>query len=249
MRRIAALAILSVVAACAPADDAKTGTLRVGLEVAAVTAFAPDACGNTLGSARVVLREIELDLAGADDLEEGDEAEDVEVGPYLIDLAGADFNGTLQQGFLEAQVPAGTYEEVEFEVHKLDGDDARDAEASAGDPNGLGEMMAAGLSISVEGVNATSGAFTFASDLNEEQEREVPVVIGDAGDGIDNINLSIDPNGWFVAEGGGCLDPSDAANESEIEENIKLSIDVEEDDDEDGIEDSEDPEDGDEVDS
>lgn len=246
MKRIAAVATLSLVAACAPADDAKTGTLRVGLEVAAASAFAADACGNTLSSARIVIREIELDIDGADDVEEGDEAEDIEIGPYLIDLTGADFNGTLQQGFLEAQVPPGTYEEVEFEVHKLEGDDARDAEASAADP-GLGEMMAAGLSISVVGVSTTDGAFTFESDLNEEQEREVEIIIGDAGDGIDNINLSIDPNGWFVAAGGGCLNPTDAANETEIEENIKLSIDVEEDDDEDGIEDSEDLEDGDDV--
>ena len=46
MRRIAAVATLSLVAACAPAEDAKTGTLRVGLEVAAASAFAADACGN-----------------------------------------------------------------------------------------------------------------------------------------------------------------------------------------------------------
>lgn len=250
MKRIAVLLTLSITAGCAPSEEgADTATLRMGLEVAAPIAFA-DTCGNTLDSARIVVREVELDSSSEDDdlADEAEDAEDVEIGPYLIELVGTDFNGMLQQAFLEAQVPVGTYDELEFEVHKLEGDDARDAEAAGADPSGLGAMMEAGLSISVTGTNATSGAFTFSSDLNEEQEREVQIVVGDAVDGIDNINLSIDPSGWLVAEGGGCLDPNDANNESEIEENIKLSIDVEEDDDEDGIEDSEDLDDGDELD-
>ena len=105
------------------------------------------------------------------------------------------------------------------------------------------------MPISVAGVDSSAGTFTFGSDLNETQEREIQVVIGDAGDGIDNINLSIDPNGWFVAAAGGCLDPMNAINQSEIEDNIEQSIGFEEDDDEDGIEDCVDTEDGDEVDS
>ena len=249
MKRIALFSTLTLTAACAPSEDgANTATLRMGLEVTAPAAFA-DTCGNTLDSARIVIREVELDSASEDDdlADDAEEAEDVEIGPYLIDLTGADFNGMLQQAFLEAAVPVGTYDELEFEVHKLEGDDARDAQAAGADPAGLGAMMDAGFSISITGTNATSGAFAFSSDLNEEQEREVQIVVGDAVDGIDNVNLSIDPSGWLVATGGGCLDPNDASNESEIEENIKLSIDVEEDDDEDGIEDSEDTEDGDEL--
>ena len=133
LKRIAIILTLPLVAACAPAkDDAQTSTLRVGVEVAAPVAFAADGCGNTLQSARIVLREIELDADSDDDADvDSDEAEGVELGPYLIDLAGADFNGMLQQAFIEAEVPVGIYDELEFEVHKLEGDDARDAQASS----------------------------------------------------------------------------------------------------------------------
>lgn len=240
--RFTALAASLALAGCGGGNDTETGTVSLALQVAAPPpAFAADACGNELTSAQVVLREVELDRVSEDETEE---LEDIETGPYLIELTGTDFDGMIQQGFLSAQVPVGTYDEVEFDVHKLDDGDPADIAAAEADPDGLGQMLAADLSIRIAGTN-TNGAFTFESDLNEEQEHPVNVVVGDAISGIDGITLTIDPSGWFVDSLGGCLDPADAEDAPAIEEAIKSSIDVEEDDDADGVSDGEDEDDGD----
>jgi hypothetical protein len=85
-------------------------------------------------------------------------------------------------------------------------------------------------------VNGTyrGAPFTFSSSLDEEQEREGTFTLGD---GNDNITLDIDPSRWFVGAGGTTLDPSSTANRSQIESNIKASIDVFDDDDRDGRDD------------
>lgn len=211
---------------CESKADGGGTPIAVHLRVAApATAFA-DSCGNTLTSARIVIREFEMDQT-----EDADEALDLESGPFLIDLVTADFNGTFQQNLLLTEIPAGEYDEVEFEVHKLESSDEHDAVAAAGDP-ALDAMLQAGESISITGVNSTGGAFSFSSDLSETQEKALDptVVVGDSVTGIEGVTLSIDPNGWF-GSGAACLDPNDPANESLIEDAIKASIDLDEDDD------------------
>lgn len=239
IRRLSLALSLPFVAACG--GDASTDRVPVQVSLQAMSAPAAfaDACGNTVSSARLVLHEIELDRDIDDDLEaDPGDNEDVEVGPFLIDLAGADFNGTIQEGILQANVPAGTYEEVEFDIAPLT-DDPADLAAAEADPAGLGEMMDAGLSIRITGTGS-SGDFTFESDLSEGQEHPVLVTIGDSPTGVDNILLRIDSSTWFISEAdGSCLDPQDPADHDAIEESIEGSIDIDEDDDLDGTPDDE----------
>lgn len=142
-----------------------------------------------------------------------------EIGPFLVDLSGADVNGTLQQGILDAQLPIAHYDRVRYNLHELEDG------ATSSDP-AMQSMIDARLSVRVEGVDADGAAFTFESDLNETREDFVSLLIGETGvEGIENITLVVDPSGWFGSGAGACLDPS--SDRDAIEERIAASIDLE----------------------
>lgn len=193
-------------AGCAGSGDSGA-PVRLSVAVPATASFAADACGNTLNHAKVVFRRVRLD---------GDA--EASVGPFLVDLAGSDFDGTFQQGVLEATIPAGEYDRVRFEMHHIE-------EGDSSDP-ALEEMAQSDLSLRIEGTGA-SGSFVIESDVNDEQEKSIAVVIGDSTTGVDGITLTVDPSAWLGGNGG-CLDP--VTDLDEIEDNIRASIDLQEDD-------------------
>jgi hypothetical protein len=189
---------------------------------------------NTLVFTRValVMREIELELAegdGCDDMGEtdtDDDCEEFEAGPLLMELP---LDGSVSH-VVSIEIPAGTYDEIEFDIHKAE----------------LPEDQAfldqypdfEGVSIRVEGT-WNGEAFVFLQDLDEEQEIELstPLVIGEGSD-ANNLTLEMDIGTWFLGEGGMLIDPRTAnesgENEGLVEDNIKQSIEAFEDDDEDG---------------
>jgi hypothetical protein len=219
---------------CGSGSPESTGVVRIALQVLGPdqSATAADVCGNTLDSAQLVIRDLKLQRA-----EDTAEELDVEVGPYLIDLTSSDFNGTLQQGVIEAELPVGEYDEVRFKIHKLDDGDPQDVAAADADP-GLAQMMDLDLSIALAGALGDATDFSFESSVDERQDVPASISVGDSVTGIDGITLTIDPATWFLREGGGCLDPTVEEDHGEIEQNLKDSIKVEEDDDADGLEDS-----------
>src|SRR5204862_7797339 len=87
-----------------------------------------------------------------------EECEELEAGPILVDLP----LGGLERMF-EATVPAGTFDELRFQIHKPSDDgDAADHAFLVAHPD------FAGVSIRVKGTfNGTD--FTYTSDLNVEQ--------------------------------------------------------------------------------
>jgi hypothetical protein len=189
---------------------------------------------STLELTRValVLREIEL---SSDEVEscdhsgvEGDDdhCEELEVGPVLLELP---LDGGVSH-VVTIDVPAGTYDELEFEVHKP-GDDSADLAFLQAHPG------FDGVSILVEG-SFDGVAFVFTQDLSEEQEVSLddPLLVQDGVPA--NVTLRIDVSGWFVAGDGTLIDPATAGhggtNEALVETNIRRSIDAFEDHDEDG---------------
>jgi hypothetical protein len=208
-----------------------------------------DGSGNTLTFDKVelVLREIELKRAdrdvvcGEDDsnADDGDDdCEELEFGPTLFELP---LDGGAAQAFT-VEIAAGTYDELEFEIHKPEDD---------GDPNDDAFLAAhpdfRDVSIRVSGsYNGTP--FTYVTDLGAEQEQElVPPLAIEAATSTD-LTLFIDINDWFRTAAGTLVDPASAneggANESLVEGNIEISIDVFEDDDRDGEDDGGDDDDG-----
>ncbi|HEX9582130.1 MAG TPA: hypothetical protein VF970_13595 [Gemmatimonadales bacterium] len=182
--------------------------------------------------AEVVLREIEfkkLEVANCDAEPEPAGCEDVELGPVLVDLPLG--TGAVQK--FEVDLPAGTYTEIEFDIHKVTSD-AVDAAFRAAHPD-----FPVGQSIRVQGTfNGT--AFVYQTELNVEQELDLatPLVVTDTT--TTNVTIRVGLAGWFRALNGSLLDPASGnkgqPNESLVNENIKESIEAFEDRDGDGDE-------------
>ncbi|MGQ0721479.1 MAG: hypothetical protein ACT4PE_07900 [Candidatus Eiseniibacteriota bacterium] len=178
-----------------------------------------------LTRAEVVLREIELKGLLDLDCDSGD-CEEFEIGPIVVDVP---LDGSTAHA-VAVSLPAGTYREIEFEIHKVtSGDD--DAALRASHPH-LDQK-----SIRVEGTwNGT--AFVYSTDLDVEQEFDLnpPLVVETSQD--TNVTVRLDLSAWFRGASGSLLDPATAnkggANESRVNDNIKQSIEAFEDHDGDG---------------
>lgn len=238
------LAALALLAGCDQATGPGAGANSVGLSFTLAGGAANPAPGlfaasldlndgsNTLSiqSAEIVLREIEFErlesTVDCDQAVEPDDCQEFEVGPVLVALP---LDGSVNKE-ITAEVEPGTYDEIEFELHKVEDSDIDFLTAH---PN------FADISIRVSGT-FNGQDFLYTSRLNEEQEFQLadPLVVG-ADSGPTNVTLSIDVSTWFVTAGGALVDPRTAVdgepNESLVTDNIRASIDSFRDDDEDGV--------------
>jgi hypothetical protein len=215
---------------------------------AAAAAFAdgplvlgPDGNGNTLEivSAEVVLREIEFELAeslSGCDSDEGelegsddDSCEEFEAGPQLVSLPLTP--GVVMTDVMVQDVPAGDYEEIELDIHKV-GDDAADL-AFLEDHDGF-----EGISVKVVYTWNGGAEQVFTSGVDAEQELEAPFSVAPGQTEV-GVTLTVDVSSWFVDGSGDYIDPSTASdggvNKSRVEGNIESSFDAFEDDDHDGV--------------
>ena len=190
--------------------------------------------GDTLiiTSAQIVLREIELKRVDDDGCEslgmdDDDGCEEFSTGPMIVTLP---LNGQVTTAITIAP-DTGSYDEIEFEIHKPE---------SGGDDDAIlsGNPDFDGVSIRVRGTfNGVD--FTFESDLDVEQENELaePIVVSDTTTST-NVTMSVNLDAWFRTAGGNLIDPSTAnkggQNEGLVKENIKVSFRSYEDRDRDG---------------
>lgn len=213
----------------APGPAAAAGLFAAGLELTDGV--------NTLviESADLVMREIEferVETAGCDSGLDNVDCEKFEIGPRLVPLP---LDGSISQE-LSAQVDVGTYDEVEFELHKVED---WDVDFLTTHPD------FAGISIRVTGTY-NGQSFLYTSSIDEERELELtsPLVVT-PDSGPVNVTLKIDLRNWFVAAGGMLIDPQTAndgqPNESVVTENIRFSIEGFRDDDHDGVSHDDDP--------
>lgn len=184
----------------------------------------------TLTSVELVLREIELehvDDESCDSTFEGpdDNCEEFEADPRVLPLP---MDGTTEAVVSISDVPAGLYDELEIEVHKVS-TDPEDEGILASRPD------LADVSIRVEG-DVDGTPFVFTTGVEEEFEFVLSPPI-DPSAGPVNVTLSVDVESWFRAFDNRILDPSDEANRSEIENNIQQSFEAFEDADGDGAHD------------
>ncbi len=168
-------------------------------------------------------------LSSDDSLDTDEDCEELESGPYLLDLplsGGA-------TSVVTVDVVPGTYNEFEFKIHKPEDDDSNAAFLAA-------HPDFDGVSIRVTGTwNGT--AFTYTSDLDAEQETALvpPLVVTETGTA--DFTLFIDIGTWFRFGDGSLIDPSSAnkggANEGTVKSNIENSFQSFEDEDHDGSDD------------
>jgi len=187
---------------------------------------------NTLDitSVKVVLKGIELKSAEVGDCNVEPEppgCESFRSGPVLVDLP---VDGTTNQD-VAINIPAGTYDQVKFEIHEVTGSDGV---FQAANPT------MSGKSIAVAGTY-NGNPFTFETNLTQEQVFDlVPNLVVADGDAATNVTIRFDITTWFRDSGGDLFNPATGStgqpNESIAEENIKNSIKAFEDRDKDGDE-------------
>lgn len=218
------------------AARAATGAAPVspGLSMSPADEILTDGQNNVLviTKAEVVLREIELkrvETIDCDALEpDDDECEKFETAPILLNLP---LNGVIEQD-TAIFVPAGMYDEIEFEIHKVSNDDPEDAAFRSAHPDMVGK------SIRVQG-SYNGQPFTYETDLNVEQEFDLspPLEVTD-GSTPTNVTVLLDLDQWFRDLAGNLVNPQSGnkggEHESLVKENIKQSIEAFEDHDSDG---------------
>ncbi len=209
-----------------------TATTPTGTAALPDGAAAPAAQALVLTSVEIVLREIELrrsDTSDCDLLGENDDGcETFEAGPVLVSVP---VNGSVSQEF-SIGIPEGSYNEIEFDIHKVSSGDEADAQFLASHPT------FADLSIRVRG--AFDGTdFVFETDLDVEQKLDFFPAL--QIDGSTNITIEVGLDGWFVDGAGQTIDPATGnqgqPNEGLIKENIENSIEAFEDSNRDGSDD------------
>lgn len=217
------------------ATRAAAGAALNGAAVMAPVEYTDGTNTLVIESVKMVLKEIELEqddddgIACAVGTQDDDDCEELEFGPVLVDLPlGA---GAVAE--IAVEVTPGSYDELEFKIHKPEDDDAAFVAAN---PD------FADASIRVTGT--WNGApFVFETNLSEEQEIDLvpPLVVGETQ--AVNLTLFVDIATWF-RDGSALINPATATtgqpNESKVEENIKVSLNAFEDDDRDGDDDSDD---------
>lgn len=246
----AALAAGALAVACGQGMTAPAGAGSVSLSftttsaASAAPSIAPSASVSqtsgsdqlVLDSASLVLRKVELErqdgqcpTSGTPTGEDG--CEEFEAGPMLV---GLPLDGSVTRA-VAVDAPAGTYSQLQFEIHAPGGDSSDQA---------FVQDHPAYQDVSVRVVGTFNGnAFTYTANLDVEQERElVPALVVDGSSTSTNVTLRADVSTWFRAPDGSLIDPSTAnkggTNESVVKDNIKASLKAFEDHDEDGMEDA-----------
>ncbi len=208
-------------------DTAETTSGTVSLSFSTSSSLQKSADGILeLTEVKILLSNVELEMddgVEGDDGEDGDESFTVVVDPFVINM---NLDGTATN-FAVANVPPGLYEEVEFKIHKVEASETPpDPEFKEGDADSLRYSV-----IAKGNYNAVPFIYKSKKSAHQELEFETPIEIVE--NGVANLTVLVDPHSWFSKEGV-LLDPSNPANENDIDNNIKESFgDAYEDDDHD----------------
>jgi len=156
--------------------------------------------------------------------------------PVVLDLNLASANQELTVG----QVPFGTYDRIEFDVHRIESTEV--ALLPTADQAAFTDFLQdERYSIIIEGTVYRTGqsdtAFVYRSKVDATQKIDLapPVAISEQNSTA-NVTMLISSGGWFSSIQG-LLDPTDTNNEGVIDENLKSSIRVFKDDNKDGAKD------------
>jgi hypothetical protein len=166
-------------------------------------------------SVQVVLRQVELKRAEVGDCNAEPGCEAFRTDPVLVDVPADGSTST----DVTIDIPAGTYDEVKFDIHEVT---ASDGAFVAAHPTMEGK------SITVEGTYNGS-PFAFETNMSQEQKFTLTpsLVVADGG-AATNVTIRFDVSTWFQDAQGNLFDPATAStgepNESVAEENIQNSI-------------------------
>jgi len=248
MSRATAVAVLALVGgACSDAGPSNLNQLSFNSATQSAPAAVRGAAFGSVGTpetftdgsntlvidqVQLVLREIELHREGATaDCTTGgvDDCEELEIGPTLLDVPLGTVGAARS---FSVQLAPGTYDKVEFEIHKASPSD--DAAFVTAHPD------LADASVKVTGTyNGT--AFSYIGRFDVEMEFALSPALIASETAASDLTLFVDLDQWFRDQSGTLLNPSSAnsgqPNQGVVEQNIKTSLEAFEDDDHDGRDD------------
>ncbi len=245
-RSIAAFGMLAIAGLAGCADSTGIAGMRpVSLSFSTMSPSAPVASRASFAlvgtadpivitRAQLVLSKSELERVGAScaapTTTHEDECPELKLGPMLVDLP---LDATVK-GMLAVSIPAGSYTQFETKIDAVMSETEGSGTASA-------DFLAAnpqfrGVSIRVEGTyNGQPFVYTTAAEGELELSFNPPMVV-DAS--ASNLTVHVDLATWFRNADGTSIDPrtatSGTAAKQAVDDNIKRSFDVFEDDDRDG---------------
>ena len=211
-----------------------TGGLAPATATAARYALVGTADALVITKAQLVLSKSELEREGASCagavVADEDNCPELKLGPMLVDLP---LDATAK-AVLAVTIPAGSSDKFEGKIDAVSSEtDGKPADAAA--------FLAAnpqfrGVSIRVEGT-FNGQPFVFTTGVESELELSFnPALVVDGA--VNNLTVRVDLSTWFHRADGTSIDPSTAttgsANKQVVDENIKRSFHVFEDDDRDG---------------
>jgi len=139
--------------------------------------------------------------------------DEMKVGPVLVDVP---LDGQVEKVF-SAQLPVGTYDGVELQIHAPSHYDPSDSAFLQANP----EFD----SVSVRAEGTFDGKpFTFTSRIEARQRNVLnpPVQVADSVP--TNITFHLDLSKWFVGPGGTLIDPSTATGDSQTGDLVRWNI-------------------------
>ena len=160
-----------------------------------------------LDTVKILLRDIKIKSKS------GTDSSSIKVGPFVIKL---NLTG-ITTDFAIGNIPTGSYERIKFEIHKIE------ASETLSDPEfreGTDESLR--YSVIVKGkYNTVPFIYKSRKSAKQDLKLETPVIVEE--NGIANLTITVDPFTWF-ADSTNTLDPTDPANENDIDNNIKESF-------------------------
>ncbi len=158
-----------------------------------------------LDTVKILIKDIKLNVSN-----NNQDTNNFKVGPYVLYLNLNSNVNIISSGF----IPAGTYDKVRFMVHKVENNEPV-PDPDFEDVNGRYSAVVKG---SFNGI-----PFIFKSDKSAHQKLSFTNSLQVSESGKSNITLKVLPYLWFI-KNNTYLDPSDPANHSDIENNIKENI-------------------------
>ncbi len=157
-----------------------------------------------LDTVKILIKDIKLNV-GNNNLD----SNNFKVGPFLLFLDLSSNINTIST----AVIPAGVYDKIKFEVHKLNDNEAV-PDPEFADVNGRYSVIVKGRYL--------GNHFIYKSTKSAHQLLNFPDISVNS-ESMTNITMIVKPYIWFI-ENGVYLSPADPANSNDIDNNIKDNI-------------------------
>jgi hypothetical protein len=176
-----------------------------------------------ISSAQLVVRNVKLQPAGENCIDDTDDDTDVVddecaavfTGPFLVDLLA----NTVAGSELSVELPEGTYNSVQFRIHKVNSNKENERAFREANPDFVG------ISVRIEGT-FNGAPFVFTDDLTQNFKLNLPSpIVVDAES--ENVAVVMDIGQWFTpSSGAGLMSPIAMSNQTKqaISQNIRAGI-------------------------